>query len=259
MNSSTARIRLLAWQLACLVGLAPLAQAQNAEQNLRAKIVAYASGSAFAVLDGGEKLRRVKLSGVDAPEQRQAYAQQARQLAAEWLGSGPIEIVVDKTDKDQRIHGRVTRDGRDVGLQLLEAGLAWCDPDDAAILSAAVRETYQQACDAAKKQRRGLWRDANPMPPWEHRKIPQFDPLPGSERAPGKQCQEIGYQTLQCDDGKTYRSVGSQIIGSDGTVYTRRGNTITGTDGNHFEQQGTSSYGSDGSICRSRGRRVDCY
>ena len=126
-------------------------------------------------------------------------------------------------------------------------------------LPAEVREKYTQECVQAKAQRRGIWLDANPTPPWEHRKIPQFAPLPGTERPAGKGCQEIGYQTLQCDDGKTYRIVGSQVLGSDGTIYSRRGNTVTGSDGNRFEQQGTSIYGTDGTVCRTRGKRIDCF
>jgi endonuclease YncB( thermonuclease family) len=244
------------WFLCCIYSF-PSYAADNAV--LLARIVAYGSGSAFAVLNQSEKLKRIKLSGVDAPERRQRFGPQARHLAAEWVGTGAFEITIDKTDEDGRIHGRVVVDGHDVGFELIKAGLAWCDPADITEIPLTVREKYQQECVRAKAQRRGLWLDQNPMPPWEHRKIPQFDPLPGTERPAGRSCWEIGYQSVQCDDGKTYRSVGSQILGSDGTAYTRRGNTLTGSDGNRFEQQGTSIYGTDGTVCRTRGKRLDCF
>jgi endonuclease YncB( thermonuclease family) len=244
------------WFVCCICSL-PSYAAANAV--LRAKIVAYGSGSAFAVLDQREKLKRIKLAGVDSPEQRQRFGPQARHLAAEWLGASAFEIIVDKTDKDGRIHGRVVVDGHDVGLELIKAGLAWCDPADIAAIPQAVREKYERECLQAKAQRRGLWLDQNPTPPWEQRKIPQFDPLPGAKRPAGRSCREIGYQSVQCDDGKTYRIVGSQVLGSDGTTYSRRGNTLTGSDGNRFEQQGTSIYGTDGTVCRTRGKRTDCY
>jgi endonuclease YncB( thermonuclease family) len=229
-----------------------------AREQLAAKVIAYASGSAFSVLDPKEKLRRVKLAGIDTPETTQRFGAQARQLAAEYLSAKPILIAIDKTEKDARVHGRVNVDGRDVGLVLIEAGLAWCDPHDAAILPEQIRETYWKACDTAKAQRRGLWQDGHPTPPWDYRKIPRFDPLPQAQPVT-RNCQDIGYQTVRCDDGKTYRSVGDQIIGSDGTTYTRRGNTITGSDGNRYEQRGTAIYGTDGSVCRQRGRNVACY
>jgi endonuclease YncB( thermonuclease family) len=230
-----------------------------AETLLRARVVAYGSGTAFAVLDENEKLRRVKLAGADAPERTQRFGPQARQLLSEWLGGGPIEITVDATDKDGRIFGRVHIEGRDVGLELIKAGLAWCDPAETQHLPAALREKYAQECTSARTQRRGLFQDVNPMPPWEHRKIPQFSPIPGTERSAVKSCTEIGYQSVQCDDGTTYRIVGNQVIGSDGTTYTRRGNTLIGTDGNLFEMRGSSTYGTDGTVCRTRGKLTVCH
>jgi endonuclease YncB( thermonuclease family) len=259
MNRS-GRWRLLYSSCVCiLLGAHSITPNAAAPQVLRAKVIAYGSGTAFAVLDEQEKLKRVKLAGVDAPEATQRFGPQARQLAGEWLGVGTIDVAIDKVDKDGRVYGRVSVDGRDVGLELIKAGMAWCDPADAKDIPAAVRDRYDAECAEAKKNRRGLWIDANPNPPWEQRKIPQFAPTPGAERPPGRSCQEIGYQTVQCDDGKTYRSVGGQVYGSDGTVYSRRGNTVTDDSGNRFEQRGTSIYGSDGTVCRTRGKRIDCY
>ncbi len=242
--------------LACLTGTATHAQAAPGEV-MHAKVVAYGSATAFAVLDPAQKLRRVKLTGVDAPEKSQRFAQQAQRLASDYLGAGPIAVAIDEVGPDKRVHGRVRIDGRDVGLILLEAGLAWCDPTDSGRLPAALQGAYAHACEQARDQRRGLWQDANPVPPWEYRKIPRFDPPPS--RAEAKHCREIGYQTLQCDDGTRYRGVGNRVIGSDGSTYSRRGNTVTGSDGHRFEIQGKTTYGTDGSVCRARGKLVDCH
>lgn len=228
-------------------------------ETLHAKVISYASGSSFAVVGANEKLRRVKLTGIDAPERRQRFATEARQLAAQWLSTKPIDIAIDGTDKDARIVGRVMVDGRDVALALIEAGLAWCDPADDKLLSEQTRAAYRAACEQARTQRRGLWQDASPTPPWAYRKIPEFDPLPAHARAGERNCRDVGYQTVQCDDGKSYRVVGNDIIGSDGSVYARRGNTYTGEDGSRYVQQGPSTYGSDGTVCRSRGRQTSCY
>lgn len=249
---------LLAVVLALLACIPCFAQSPEVDK-MRGKVVAYTSGTAFAVLDPNEKLRRIKLTGVDAPERRQRFAPQARQLASEWLSTKAVDILVDGTDKEARVHGRVVVDGRDVALTLIEAGLAWCDPSDDPMLPAPVRTAYRQACDQAKSQRRGLWQDAHPMPPWEYRRIPEFDPPAPQPRRSEKNCRNVGYQTMQCDDGTSYRIVGSEAIGSDGTVYARRGNTLTGSDGTYYTQQGTSIYGSDGSVCRQRGRQTNCF
>lgn len=230
-----------------------------ATSSISGKVVAYSSGTAFAMLDSEGKLRRLKLTGIDAPERRQRFATEARQLASQWLGSGAIQIRVDGSGKDGRTHGRVEMDGQDVGLLLITAGLAWCDPSDASMLPTNTRETYQAACLKARNGRQGLWREANPVPPWEYRRIPEFDPLPQPQRGPERSCRDIGYQSVQCDDGTRYRAVGEDIQGSDGSTYARRGRSLIGDDGSRYTQQGTSTYGTDGTICRSRGRQTLCY
>jgi len=249
---------LLAAALALPAGIPCFAQSPEVDK-MRGKVVAYTSGTAFAVLDANEKLRRIKLTGIDAPERKQRFAAEARQLASQWLSTKPIDIAVDSTDKDARIVGRVVVDGRDVALALIEAGLAWCDPADDKLLPEQTRTAYHAACQQAKAQRRGLWQDANPTPPWEYRRIPEFDAPPAQPRNAERNCRDIGYQTVQCDDGKSYRVVGNDIIGSDGSVYARRGNTYTGEDGSRYTQQGPTTYGSDGTVCRSRGRQTSCY
>jgi hypothetical protein len=34
---------------------------------------------------------------------------------------------------------------------------------------------------------------------------------------------------------------------------------VTGSDGHRFEIQGKTTYGTDGSVCRTRGKLVDCH
>lgn len=236
------------------------AQAQTSPPDtLRGKVVSYASGSAFAVLDPAERLARIKLTGIDAPERRQRFAVEARNLASDWLGRRPIDITIDGRDAAGRIHGRVDVDGRDVGLVLIEAGLAWCDPGDEAMLPAATRDTYRAACDRARSSRLGLWQDANPSPPWDYRKLPEFEPPPGPRSDAAKSCREIGYRSVQCDDDTRYRTVGDGIVGSDGSIHVRRGNTVRSDDGTHYTRQGNSLYGSDGTVCRTRGRQTQCH
>lgn len=253
-------IRAFVGLLVGLLGCIHAALAQPTPPNtIRGKVVAYSSGTAFAVLDATDKLKRIKLTGVDAPERKQRFAAEARALASQWLSTAPIEIAVDATDTEQRIHGRVAVNGHDIGLILIEAGLAWCDPNDEARLPSAIRAAYRQGCEQAKNQRRGLWQEANPTPPWDYRKLPQFDPLPGAGKTSSRSCKQIGHETVQCDDGTSYRTVGNQIVGSDGSLYSKRGNTLSGDDGTHYTQRGTTMYGSDGTICRARGRQIDCF
>jgi endonuclease YncB( thermonuclease family) len=79
-----------------------------------------------------------------------------------------VEVRPVSTDRFGRTVAQVFVDGNDVGLALLEAGLAWhftrhtlADP--------VQRARYETAEAAARQDRRGLWAQPDPQPPWEDR------------------------------------------------------------------------------------------
>ena len=55
-----------------------------------------------------------------------------------------------------------------------------------------------------------------------------------------------------------FDSAAATVFGSRTTSGASAGNTVSGSDGNRFEIQGKTTYGSDGSVCRTRGRLVEC-
>ena len=59
---------------------------------------------------------------------------------------------------------------RDVGLEQIRAGMAWWYRDYAHEQATQERLVYRDEEEAAKAARRGLWKDAEPMPPWEWRR-----------------------------------------------------------------------------------------
>ena len=73
------------------------------------------------------------------------------------------EVFVDDRDRYGRTVARLEIDGRDINRQMVADGLAWhyTRYSDDARLAAAERE--------ARAARRGLWRDAAPVAPWEWR------------------------------------------------------------------------------------------
>ena len=74
-----------------------------------------------------------------------------------------------KPDRYGRIIGKVTVDGQDVGLQQIEAGLAWWYRRYAREQSPVGQVTYARAEDGARIARVGLWQDSQALPPWEYR------------------------------------------------------------------------------------------
>jgi hypothetical protein len=62
--------------------------------------------------------------------------------------------------------GTVFRDGRDVGLGLLEKGFAWHYKRFAYQQPSSDRKSYSEAQDYASTAGLGLWSEQRPTPPW---------------------------------------------------------------------------------------------
>ncbi len=135
---------------------------------LEGQVVEVHDGRTVTVENTGRRIK-VALKAADAPERDQPYGEAARQhLAAlvlkryvsiEYTGLGPQAILI----------GRLFCDDRDVGLQMIRDGAAWFDRSYEANLGALESSSYAESERAARSERRGLWQDAAPVPPWEWR------------------------------------------------------------------------------------------
>lgn len=126
------------------------------------KVVAVHDGDTISVMRSG-RAERVRLDGVDSPERGQDYSKHARVFLADMVFGKVVSVEVRDTDRYGRTVGRVALDGRDAGLELVRAGLAWhvTRYSTDAALARAERE--------ARTARRGLWALPKPVPPWEFR------------------------------------------------------------------------------------------
>ncbi len=57
----------------------------------------------------------------------------------------------------------------DVGLAQIESGLAWHYKRFQAEQTLEERDRYSRAEQEARTKREGLWKDFQPVPPWEYR------------------------------------------------------------------------------------------
>ena len=152
--------------------LALFATAASAE-TLKGRVVKVADGDTITVLVTNVQ-HKVRLGGIDAPEKKQAFGEESRKKLASYVAGKDVEVEWREKDRYGRIIGRIwvdvpSADGkvtvrRDANLLMLNAGLAWhyrhFDKSKA----------YEDAENAARRAKLGLWRDANPVPPWEFRK-----------------------------------------------------------------------------------------
>ncbi len=108
---------------------------------------------------------RVRLWGIDAPEKGQAYADEARDRLKELCEGKTVRMEIKSTDRYGRKVAIIWLDRKNINLQMVKEGLAWHYAHyapDAKDLAAAEK--------AARKARRGLWKDKNPVNPYDFRK-----------------------------------------------------------------------------------------
>ncbi len=159
--------RIIVAALAFLLLAAPTAFADT----LTGKVVKVADGDTITVLDNTNTQHRIRLQGIDAPERKQAFGNASRKHLANLVAGEEVTVKWVKRDRYGRIVGFVIVDGHDVNLVQVKAGMAWFYRYYQRELSPEDRRRNAKPEDQARTDRLGLWRENNPMPPWEHRRL----------------------------------------------------------------------------------------
>ena len=137
---------------------------------LTGRIVAVTDGDTLTLLDRSFVQHKIRLSGIDAPEKKQAFGQRAKaKLSANAYGL-PAEADCRKTDRYGRDICVVRVNSRDVGLEQIRAGMAWWYRQYARDQTSQEQKDYEDVEEQAKSAKRGLWTDKEPIPPWEWRR-----------------------------------------------------------------------------------------
>lgn len=152
--------------LVCL--LLALACAVHAE-TVTGRVVGVADGDTITVLDADKVQHKIRLAGIDAPEKKQAFGNRSKESLSDLVFDKTVNVETDKRDRYRREVGKVLVNGRDVNLVQVERGMAWFYRQYQREQSPNDRKLYEAAENAARAGRRGLWRDTDPVPPWEFR------------------------------------------------------------------------------------------
>lgn len=134
------------------------------------RVVGVADGDTLTVLDSNMVQHKIRLAGIDAPEKAQPFGSRSKESLSELAYDKWVTVETDKQDRYGRSVGRVLVDGRDVNLVQIERGMAWFYRHYQHEQSSDDRNLYDAAEVKARLEGRGLWRDADPVPPWEYRR-----------------------------------------------------------------------------------------
>lgn len=133
-------------------------------QKITAKVVGVKDGDTFVVLHEKKEIV-VRLEHVDAPEKNQLFGSRAKQFASDFcFGKTVVVSGNGKKDRNGRWIGEIFYNNQNLNKELVRNGLAWHYKRYSKSANYADLET------AARKKKIGLWRDKDPVAPWNWRK-----------------------------------------------------------------------------------------
>ncbi len=134
-------------------------------QKITAKVVGVKDGDTFVVLNEKKEIV-VRLEHIDAPEKNQPFGNKAKQFASDFcFGKTVVVIGNGKKDRNGRWIGEIFFKNQNLGKELVRNGLAWH------YKRYSKSENYADLEMEARKNKRGLWKEKEPIAPWEWRKF----------------------------------------------------------------------------------------
>jgi micrococcal nuclease len=142
----------LSWSLVC------------AAQTFTGRVVGVADGDTVTVLLEGNRPQKIRLAGIDAPEKNQAFGSRAKQALSEKIFNRTVTVVSNSTDRYRRWVCDIHFEDRWINREMIAEGWAWW------YHQYSTSKILAQAETDAHAQKRGLWSDAQPQPPWDFRR-----------------------------------------------------------------------------------------
>lgn len=158
-------------------------------QTFTGRVVEVTDGDTYDVRRSIGATVTIRLHGVDTPESSQPFGGKATRRARRLLQGESVRATVEDIGRYGRAVARVEVQGSDLGVMLIRRGLGWWYREH------APRETeYARLQRQARNAGRGLWSQADPVPPWEWR-----DRQSDSSGGPG----ETSVEDRDCSDFDT--------------------------------------------------------
>ena len=166
--------------LLCLVTVTN-AFAKEPVRSIVGLVTKISDGDTIQVTDSLGTKVKVRFYGIDCPEtekgnkrtgkvskQGQPYGEEAFQALRGKLQRQRVRLDVMDIDRYGRTVSIVWLGNRNINLEMVADGWAWAYTQ---YLDRPHASQYIQAEEQARKERKGLWQQNNPQPPWEFRKL----------------------------------------------------------------------------------------
>lgn len=153
----------------CLLLVSLAIHSPTLAQDISGRVITVFSGDSIEIVNEhawGQGPQRVRLFGIDAPEPEQPFSEDARMQLEDWCLNQVTRLTVVHTENDGVLVGRVYFEGEDINLKMIQFGLAWWHPEEAADL-----DEYSNAEQQARTEQQGLWQDQSPVAPWRFKPV----------------------------------------------------------------------------------------
>jgi endonuclease YncB( thermonuclease family) len=155
-----------------LLLLIPLLQKKGSQdlnlknQTFNAKVIRILDGDTMEVLYQHMPIK-IRLAHIDCPEKRrsQPFGNQAKQALSDLCFGQYVIVYGQKYDRYRRLIAVVINQKKQIlNQEMIRQGMAWH------FKKYSTDAGYAQLEITARKNKVGLWRDINPIAPWEWRK-----------------------------------------------------------------------------------------
>lgn len=149
-------------------------------RSLEGIVTKISDGDTIQVNSEGTKLK-IRLYGIDAPETEksnkrtghiskpgQPYGSEAENALDGKIRGQNVRIDVMDIDRYKRLVSIVWMGSRNINSEMVADGWAWAYRQ---YLDAPYSSEYVNLEQKAREKRLGLWKEHNPQPPWEFRKL----------------------------------------------------------------------------------------
>jgi endonuclease YncB( thermonuclease family) len=130
---------------------------------LKGKVVKIADGDTYTLLDSNNQQVKIRMHGIDCPEKVQPYGRVAKDFLSSLIFGKIVEAKVQDTDRYGRVVAITFFNGKNINEEMLKVGLTWH------YKKYDSNPKWSDLEKKARKERVGLWKDTNPIAPWEWR------------------------------------------------------------------------------------------
>ncbi|MCQ2363060.1 MAG: thermonuclease family protein [Acidaminococcaceae bacterium] len=149
-----------------LLGCGRKTEAPSAANRYKARVEWIHDGDTVTVEDEKGAKHKLRMYAIDAPELAQRSGKESMKNLIKILPKNKwVKVEVENIDRYQREVATVYLEDVNINRKQIETGHAW----HYVKYDKKFMNDYSQAEKRARKEKLGLWRDANPQPPWEWR------------------------------------------------------------------------------------------